>query len=223
MGRISLKSLQADPRFNVVACVNRGDDLGATLDSHQVDVVLDFSLPDCVFLNAKTVIERGIHLVVGASGLTVEEISELSTLAKTHQTAGLVVPNFSISAVLMMQFAERAAALLSNVHIVELHHDKKVDAPSGTARKTAELIAQHALDRTKEGGVTVSCYQGVPIHSVRLPSLFAHQAVVFQGQGETLTIKHDASNRDCMMPGVLLACEKVMSLASFEYGLDVLL
>ena len=223
MGRISVQALKADTRFDVVFEVSRGEDVKAMLSQVRPEVVLDFTLPDCVFQHARVIIESGARPVIGTSGLSLEQIDELKCLARTQKVGGIIVPNFSIGAVMMMKCAQQVARVLPDVHIVELHHDKKVDAPSGTARKTAELLSEVIDVDSAAPSVLAEHYQGVPIHSVRLPSLFAHQAVVFSGCGETLTIKHDASSRECMMPGVLLACEKVTGLTGLEYGLDMLL
>ncbi len=217
MGAITCVTLNETQEFNCVAQWGRNDDLSLGIQSSKPDVVVDFTLPDCVFDNALTYVECGVPFVIGASGLTAVQIQQLAQSCKQKKCGALVVPNFSIAAVLMMRFSQLAVKHFPNVEIVECHHDKKVDAPSGTARHTAELLmSTQGRDATREES-------DIPIHSVRLPSLFAHQAVVFQGVGEQLTIKHDAYDRSSMMPGVLLACRRVAGLNGLHVGLESVL
>jgi 4-hydroxy-tetrahydrodipicolinate reductase len=158
------------------------------------DVVVDFSTPDTALANARHCVEAGVHCVMGTTGADFSELEGVGT-------ANLfVAPNFAIGAVLMMEAAKLVAGHMPECEIVELHHDRKVDAPSGTAKRTAELIA--------EAGGNVH----EPIHSIRLPGLVAHQEVIFGGEGQTLTIRHDSTARESFMPGVLLAVRKVGSL-----------
>ena len=187
---------RADPLLNVTLADVLGD----------ADVVVDFSTPDSAVQNARTCIEGGVHCVMGTTGADFSELEGLGT-AKLF-----VAPNFAIGAVLMMRFAEQAAQHMPECEIVELHHDRKLDAPSGTAARAAELI------RAAGGNVHE------PIHSVRLPGLVAHHEVLFGGVGQTLTIRHDSVTRDSFMPGVLLAVRKVGSLErSLTIGLEHLL
>ncbi|MEA2376363.1 MAG: 4-hydroxy-tetrahydrodipicolinate reductase [Thermoleophilaceae bacterium] len=170
------------------------------------DVVVDFSRPDTALANARTCLEAGVHCVMGTTG------ADFSSLEGVGEANLFVAPNFAIGAVLMMKFAVEAAAHMPECEIVELHHDGKLDAPSGTAKRTAELIA--------EAGGNVH----EPIHSVRLPGLVAHQEVMFGGAGQTLTIRHDSIDRQSFMPGVLLAIRRVGSLErSPVVGLENLL
>jgi 4-hydroxy-tetrahydrodipicolinate reductase len=170
------------------------------------DVIVDFSTPDSALHNARTCLEAGVHCVMGTTGA---DFSELEGVGDANL---FVAPNFAIGAVLMMRFAEQAAQHLPECEIVELHHDRKVDAPSGTAARTAELV------RAAGGNVHE------PIHSVRLPGLVAHQEVLFGGLGQTLSIRHDSIARESFMPGVLLAVRKVGSLErSPTIGLEQLL
>ena len=170
------------------------------------DVIVDFSTPDSAFQNARTCLEAGVHCVMGTTGA---DFSELEGVGDANL---FVAPNFAIGAVLMMRFAEQAAQHLPECEIVELHHDRKVDAPSGTAARTAELV------RAAGGNVHE------PIHSVRLPGLVAHQEVLFGGLGQTLSIRHDSIARESFMPGVLLAVRRVGSLErSPTVGLEHLL
>jgi 4-hydroxy-tetrahydrodipicolinate reductase len=192
-----------------MALVGRADPLLDTdlLDVlGDADVVVDFSTPDSALTNARHCIEAGVHCVMGTSGADFSELEGVGTANL------LVAPNFAIGAVLMMELAQRVAEHMPECEIVELHHDRKVDAPSGTAARTAELI------RAAGGNVHE------PIHSVRLPGLVAHQEVIFGGPGQTLTIRHDSIDRESFMPGVLLAVRKVASLErSPTIGLENLL
>jgi 4-hydroxy-tetrahydrodipicolinate reductase len=166
------------------------------------DVIVDFSTPDSALHNARTCLEAGVHCVMGTTGA---DFSELEGVGDANL---FVAPNFAIGAVLMMRFAEQAAQHLPECEIVELHHDRKVDAPSGTAARTAELV------RAAGGNVHE------PIHSVRLPGLVAHQEVLFGGLGQTLSIRHDSIARESFMPGVLLAVRKVSELDGLVVGLE---
>ena len=208
MGQAASAALLADPRFSLLAQLGHEADLTAQLAQYQPDVVVDLTLPDCVYANAKVIIESGARPVIGTSGLTEQQIQSLTTLAAERQCGGIIAPNFSIAAVLMMRFAEQAAKWLPAVDIIELHHQQKVDAPSATAIKTAQMI--------KSSCATAD----VNIDSVRLPTIFAHQAVLLKGEAETLTIKHDAEDRSCMMPGMLRCCEFVMQVDRLYYGLE---
>jgi 4-hydroxy-tetrahydrodipicolinate reductase len=192
-----------------MALVGRADPL---LDTTLVDVlgdadvVVDFSTPDSAVANARTCLETGVHCVMGTTG------ADFSSLEGVGEANLFVAPNFAIGAVLMMQFARQAAAHMPECEIVELHHERKLDAPSGTAKRTAELV--------REAGGNVH----EPIHAVRLPGLVAHQEVIFGGQGQTLTIRHDSVDRQSFMPGVLLAVRRVASLErSPTIGLEQLL
>ena len=188
--------------------VGRADPaLGTSLADVLADaeVLVDFTEPESALPNARDAVAAGVHVVIGTTGF---DLSELDRLSGANV---LVAPNFAIGAVLMMRFAAEAAALMDSAEIVELHHDKKLDAPSGTAARTAELMEQ-------------SSGKEVPIHSVRLPGLVAHQEVVLGGTGETLTIRHDALDRASFMPGVLLAIRRVGDLPSSPVvGLENLL
>lgn len=189
------------------------------------DILVELTTPDSVFENSKLALKNGVRPVIGATGLSEDDINELSSLASKSQTGAIIAPNFAIGAILMMKFAATAAKYMKSFEIIEMHHDKKVDAPSGTAIKTAQLIAKNASasnvvnvnDGDAARGAKIS---GTRIHSIRLPGLVAHQEVIFGGQGQTLTIRHDSIDRSSFMPGILLACEKVMGLNKLVYGLD---
>lgn len=196
------------------------------------DVVVDFTNPSTVYKNTKTIIEYGARPVIGTTGLTPEQLQELTNYAGSKQIGGLVAPNFAIGAVLMMEFSQKAAKYFENVEIIELHHNKKLDAPSGTAIKTAELIEESQdrfgptnvddkeLIQGARGAVTK---KNIHIHSVRLPGLVAHQEVYLAGSSQMLTIRHDSFDRKSFMPGVVLSIRNVMSQKTLIYGLENIL
>lgn len=200
-------------------------DLDALTDA-DVEVAIDFTRPDTVVPNVNWLLEHGIHAVVGTTGLSDDDLAGFR--ANAIDANVFIAPNFAIGAVLMMQFAAKAARHLPNVEIIERHHDGKLDAPSGTALRTAELIAEAAGDAlaTPIGGddghpgARGSTAHGVPIHSVRLPGLVAHQEVQLGGPGETLTISHDSIHRESFMPGVILAVRHVADLDGVTVGLE---
>ena len=208
-GRMGQTVCDAVEGADDMALVGRADPLLDTslLDVlGDADVVVDFSTPDSALANARHCIEAGVHCVMGTTGADFSELEGVGTANL------LVAPNFAIGAVLMMEIAQRVAPHMPECEIVELHHDGKLDAPSGTAARTAELI--------REAGGNVH----EPIHSVRLPGLVAHQEIIFGGPGQTLTIRHDSVDRESFMPGVLLAVRKVGSLErSPTVGLENLL
>jgi 4-hydroxy-tetrahydrodipicolinate reductase len=168
-------------------------------------------VPDVVFENATTCLERGVHVVVGTTGMTDERVEQLRAVATASKANCFLAPNFAIGAVLLMEASKLIARHMPDCEIVELHHDQKLDAPSGTAKRTADLIAA-------ETGA-----EPPPIHSVRLPGLVAHQEVIFGGLGQTLTIRHDSIARESFMPGVLLAVRRVGELDGLVVGLEYLL
>jgi len=201
------------------------DDLANTLAQTHPDVAVDFTLPASIMGNARLALRAHVPYVIGATGLQAPDLSELAALSARHDTPVLVVPNFAIGAVLMMQFAAQAARHFDAAEIIELHHDQKLDSPSGTARATAQRMveARGAAFPTAVGEDQPArglCEGGVPLHSVRLPGLVAHQEVIFGGLGQTLTIRHDSINRESFMPGVLLALRKVRGLSGLQVGLD---
>lgn len=170
------------------------------------DVAVDFTRPDVVFDNARQYLDEGVHGVIGTTGLSEDQLAKLGQLAGDGSANLVVAPNFAIGALLMMRFAAEAARYMPRVEIIELHHDRKLDAPSGTALRTAGMI---------EGEV--------PIHSVRLPGLVAHHEVILGGAGETLTIRHDSLSRESFMPGVVLAVRRVGSRPGLTVGIEPLL
>lgn len=203
------------------------DDLQAALEATNPDVVVDFTSPKVVFENAKTTLQHGTNIVIGTTGLTADERDALAKIASEKRVGVLVAPNFSLGAVLLMQASELMAKYLPNAEIIELHHNQKYDAPSGTARLTAEKIAKArtlapALDKTQESlaGARGGVVADVHIHSVRLPGYVAHQEVLFGGTGEIVTLRHDSLDRKSFMPGVLLACKKISQFTGLTYGLE---
>ena len=202
------------------------DSLGDALGESSPDVAVDFSVPSAVMGNVRTVVRAGVACVVGATGLTDKDLAEIGLLAEERRRPVFVAPNFALGAVLMMQFAAEAARHFSAAEIVELHHEDKVDAPSGTALRTARLMATVPGSRfgqaeSSDGRPSRGLPQGpIHIHSVRLPGLVAHQEVIFGGPGETLTIRHDSTSHRSFMPGVLLAIRKVQGLRGVVVGLE---
>ncbi len=225
-----------------VDIINIGEDIGnevkisanltEAIKTLSPDVVVDFTQPSSAFSNAKAILEAGARPVIGTTGLKDEEIEELKALAKAKNLSGMIAPNFTTGAVLMMMFAQTAAKYFDNAEIIEYHHNKKKDAPSGTAVKTAQLMAQENenfangnvddLETIKgsRGGIAPS---NIHIHSVRMPGYMASQEVIFGSMGQILTIRHDSVERKCYMPGVMMAVRYVMNNNEFIYGLDNIL
>ncbi len=247
MGSEVVRSVMNDEELEMVGAVDpkaAGKDLGdvvgvkrmgivvdstieEALDKVKPDVVVDFTSPKVIYENAKYILSKGVNIVIGTTGLTQEQRDELAKIAKDHGVNGLVAPNFSLGAVLMMQVSAQISKYFPDAEIIELHHNQKYDAPSGTAKLTAELMAkartsEPAPDATQESlaGVRGGKHEGITIHSVRLPGYVAHQEVLFGGYGETLTIRHDSLDRKSFMPGVMLACKKVQVVSGFVYGLE---
>ncbi|AGL20302.1 dihydrodipicolinate reductase [Actinoplanes sp. N902-109] len=231
MGTEICQAVQAADDLDLVATINRGDDLTGAADAQ---VLVDVTNPDAVMEHLRWAIDRGIHVVVGTSGFTDERLDQVrGWLAAKPGVGVLIAPNFGIGAVLMMQFAARAAKFFESAEIIEQHHPRKLDAPSGTASHTARLIgaARAAAglgpmpDATKEemSGARGTEIDGVRVHAVRAAGLVAHQEVLFGTAGETLTIRHDSLDRASFMPGVLLAVRNVASRPGLTLGLDPLL
>lgn len=225
MGKETVLAINRDPELSLVAALSRQDNLAQALEETKPDLVIDFTTPETVFENAQIIIDAGIHPVIGTTGLTPEQITFLQTQCRGQQLGGIIAPNFSLGAVLLMKMARMAAAFMPDAEIIELHHPHKKDAPSGTALKTAEMIAggrtePHHICNPTESKSRGFVHQQVPIHSIRLPGLVAHESVIFGGHMETLTITHDSLHRESFMPGVILACKKVMHLKALVYGLE---
>lgn len=206
-------------------------DLVKAINEVKPDVVVDFTRPDVVMGNLRKMLPLGVHVVVGTTGFSDADLKEVDELAKAHNTGLLIAPNFALGAVVMMKLACEAAKYFPHVEIIEKHHDNKLDAPSGTAIITAQKIAevrkamQQGNPNEKEtmAGARGADYEGMKIHSVRLPGYVASQEVIFGGQGETLKISTDPVNRECYMPGVALGCRKIGAYTGLVYGLDKLL
>jgi 4-hydroxy-tetrahydrodipicolinate reductase len=250
MGRLVCQAVAKDPELALVAGINPsfgGEHLGRMIGHPEIDVLIsdeletllqaetevavDFTRPDAVMDNVRWAIEHAVHIVVGTTGIGEDELAEIERLLRDEgeESNVIVAPNFAIGAVLLQRFAAQAARIFPAAEIVELHHEGKLDAPSGTSLATAERMAK-ARDQSWEGpegetleGVRGGNVQGIRIHSVRLPGLVAHQEVIFGGHGETLTIRHDSSQRVSFMPGVILAIKSVFSRPGLTVGLEPLL
>lgn len=231
VGATMVQAVEAADDLTFTSGVDAGDALSALVDN-QTDVVIDFTHPDVVMDNLKFLIDNGIHAVVGTTGFTDERLSQVKAwLADRPDVAVLIAPNFAIGAVLSMRFAQQAARFFESVEVIELHHPHKADAPSGTAARTARLIAEARKDlppnpdatSTGLGGARGADVDGIPVHSVRLAGLIAHQEVLFGTEGETLTIRHDSLDRTSFVPGVLLAVRRVHEHPGLTVGIEPLL
>lgn len=208
-------------------------DLEQFLKARSPDVAVDFTGPQSVYSNTLKYIRHGVRPVIGTTGLSAAQIKEIIDQSEKKGIGGLIAPNFAIGAILMMKFAAEASRFLPDVEIIEMHHNQKIDAPSGTAIKTAEIILEQRGDEYQQGLVTEienlpgarGCKYtgGIRIHSVRLPGYLAHQEVVLGGLGQTLTIRHDTITRESFMPGVILGVRRSLTLDKVVYGLDKLL
>ena len=193
-------------------------------------MLVDFTVAQATMPAVRIATKQGVNLVIGTTGLTADDLSEIDRLSKAHRVGAVVAPNFALGAVLMMHLAKIAAKYLDYAEIIELHHHLKADAPSGTALSTARAMAAargKPFPRPPEGSKTSSSrgepVEGITIHSVRLPGLLAHQEVILGGPGQTLSIRHDTISRECYMPGVILAVREVVKRQGLVYGLDTLL
>ncbi|MDA4109858.1 dihydrodipicolinate reductase [Mycobacterium holsaticum DSM 44478] len=231
VGATMVRAVQTAEDLTFTAGVDAGDPLSQLVDT-DTDVVIDFTHPDVVMDNLKFLIDNGIHAVVGTTGFTDERLDQVRAwLADKADVAVLIAPNFAIGAVLSMQFARQAARFFESVEVIELHHPHKADAPSGTATRTARLIAEARkglppnpdATSTSLEGARGADVDGVPVHSVRLAGLVAHQEVLFGTQGETLTIRHDSIDRTSFVPGVLLAVRRVADRPGLTIGIEPLL
>ena len=233
MGQEVMQAVNEALDLELVAALDMGDSLDQLI-TNTAEVVVDFTTPDSVMANLDFLINHGIHAVVGTSGFDDDRLTKVQSLATKHPGVGvLIAPNFGLGAVLMMEFSKKAAKYFESVEIIELHHPNKVDAPSGTSTRTAELIS-HARaqagfgqmpDATQTGlvGARGAVVGDVHIHSVRLRGLLAHQEVIFGGPGETLSIRHDSLDRLGFMPGVLLGIREVSKHTGINYGLEAFL
>lgn len=198
----------------------------------EVPVVVDLTHPEVIYENVRAAIAYGIFPVIGTTGLSRDQLVELDAFAQKSSLGGLVIPNFSIGMVLMQQAAIQASRFYDHVEIIELHHDQKADAPSGTAIKTAQMLGELGKrfnppkvesSETLAGARGGDGGEGIRIHSIRLPGLVAHQQIIFGEQGETYTLRHDTSDRSCYMPGLLMCIRKVRAVQGIIYGLEKIL
>ncbi len=206
MGQETVKAVQKETDLMLVGQTDAGDDLAQVIKATGAEVVVDFTTPLTVMANIKTILQSGARGVVGTTGITEENLREVRDLADKHKTGCLIAPNFAIGAVLMMQFAQQAIKYMPSAEIIEFHHEAKLDKPSGTSERTAHLMGKD-----------------VPIHSVRLPGLVAHQEVIFGGLGQTLTLRHDSISRESFMPGVIMAIRKIIKMKGLVHGLEHLM
>ena len=229
MGSEVVKAVNEAKDLELVAELDLGDSLD-TLVSAGAQVVVDFTTPDSVMANLEFVISKNIHAVIGTTGFDDARIAKIKSLLSTSKSGVLIAPNFAIGAVLMMEFATKAAKYFESAEIIELHHPNKVDAPSGTAARTAELMSAARKEAGLSAGpdATTTSLDGargatvgqIPVHSVRLRGLVAHQEVLLGGIGETLTIRHDSIDRVGFMPGVLLGVRQVVDHPGLTFGLE---
>lgn len=248
MGREVLKAVHNDPELALVGAVDvnadatdlghfigceplgltAGTDLATVISATKPDVMVDFTRPEVVMENIRTALSLQVAPVVGTTGLGEAELSEIRTLCANQKVGALIAPNFSIGAILLMRLSQEAAKYLPHVEIIEMHHDQKLDAPSGTALHTAEKIRAvrpsmrqgAAGEFEKLTGARGGELDGIRIHSVRLPGYVAHQEVIFGGLGQTLSLRHDSISRESFMPGVVLACKKIVNVQCLIHGLD---
>lgn len=230
MGAEVVKAVNDAPDLDLVAALDLGDSLDL-LKTNGAEVVVDFTTPDSVMANLEFLISNGISAVVGTTGFDAERLTKIEKLAAANSKVGiLIAPNFAIGAVLMMEFATKAAKYFESAEIIELHHPNKVDAPSGTAARTAELMSKARSDAklgampdatsTSLPGARGATVGDIPVHSIRLRGLVAHQEVLLGGLGETLSIRHDSLDRAGFMPGVLLGVRKVVATPGLTFGLE---
>lgn len=230
MGQETVKAIHADPDLILAGEAYRDNDLALMIKTTQAEVVVDLTVASIVFENAQKIIASDACPVIVTSGLSLAEVAQLTEQCKAKGLGGLVAPNFSIGAVLMMRYAAETAKYFPDVEIIEYHHNKKVDAPSGTAMRTAEMVAEGRMripeDPTKHevlSGARGGLHQDIRIHSIRIPGVIANQEVIFGGEGETLTLTHNTLHRGAFMPGICLACKKVPTLDTLLYGLEHIL
>ena len=236
MGREVVQSISEAADMALVARIDIKEGEFATIkdakNSVKIDILIDFTQPKSIYENALYCLNNGISVVIGTTGLSDEQISELKKLSESQRLGCFIAPNFSTGAVLMMKFAKIASKYFDNAEIIELHHNQKKDAPSGTAVKTALMMSEENPNFTKgncaevetiEGARGAESYNNIHIHSVRLPGYIASQEVIFGAGGQILTIRHDSMNRECYMDGVLRAVRYINENRNFVYGLDNIL
>lgn len=237
MGKEVVNTVLENPEMELVAKIDvASGEMYHTIEEAarvcDIDVLIDFTQPSSIYENAKYCLNNGIKIVIGTTGLTDEQIFELKKLSQEKNTGCFIAPNFSTGAVLMMMFAKMAAKYFNNAEIIELHHNQKKDAPSGTAIKTAAMMSERNDSFTKGncpeketigGARGAKAYNDIHIHSVRMPGFMASQEVIFGSNGQIMTIRHDSVDRKCYMPGIMLAVKHVVENNNFVYGLDNIL
>lgn len=231
MGQACVNAIKLDPSLKLVGELGSQQHLAEEIKKTQAQVVVDFTNAEVVLKNTLQIIEAGACPVIGSSGLLQDQVKDLQKRCEKLKLGGIIAPNFSLGAVLMMKHAQAIAKYFPNVEIIEMHHTGKLDSPSGTAVRTAEMLsAMRELDpvalptaRETVPGARGARYKDIPIHAIRLPGVLANQQIIFGNSGETLTIRHDTIDRLCFMPGVLLACKKVVDLKKMVYGLENIL
>jgi len=238
MGKEVIVAVNNDPNLELVAKIDIVKEEGVfssieeAAKSIKIDVLVDFTQPKSIFENAKACINNGIRPVIGTTGLSDEQLAELKQLSEAKKVSCLIAPNFTTGAVLMMMFAAQAAKHFDNAEIIELHHNQKKDAPSGTAILTAKMMAKENDNFAKgnceevelvEGSRGGKSYSDIQIHSVRMPGYIASQEVIFGSSGQIFKIRHDSMDRTCYMPGVVMAIKHVMKNNDFVYGLENIL
>ncbi|MDP2930873.1 MAG: 4-hydroxy-tetrahydrodipicolinate reductase [Chloroflexota bacterium] len=248
MGREVVKAVCSDPDLKLVGAVEAkvtgnslplpdgsgtvpfSADLDGIVTATHPDVLVDFTVAQACMPAARIAVKRGVNLVIGTTGLTTDDIKEIERLAKASKVGVVVAPNFALGAILMIHLAKIAAKYMDSAEIIELHHNQKADSPSGTALATAKAMAaargkpfRLSPQQSKAAEARGKSIDEIAIHSIRLPGLMAHQEVLLGGQGQTLSIRHDTINRECYMPGVIIAIKEVVNRKGLTFGLDTLL
>jgi 4-hydroxy-tetrahydrodipicolinate reductase len=242
MGEEAVKLVEETEHFQLISMLDRKQpekettvpvftNIEECFRSEKPDVLIDLTTPEVGYVHTKTALEYGVRPVVGTTGFTSVELEELKAISEEKQLGCIIAPNFAIGAVLMMKFSKMAAKYFEDVEILEMHHDQKLDAPSGTAVKTAEMIREqrnlkqqgHPNEKETIDGARGANIDGMHIHSIRLPGLVAHQQVMFGADGQALTIKHDSFHRGSFMSGVKVCVDTIMNLETLVYGLENIL
>ena|SRR3990167_4414869 len=230
MGSMACQTIASHPDFEVVAELGRQDNLVSVIKEKNAKIVIDLTNAGCAYENTLTIINNNAHPVIGTTGMSSEEINKLQQISLEKQLGGIIAPNFSIGAILMMRFAEQASRYFPEAEIIETHHQQKLDAPSGTALKTAEMMAKARVKAKNNLPIKEILdhprgaeYKNINIHAIRLPGFVANQQVIFGSTGESLSIAHNCIDRSSFMPGIVLACQSVLNLKSLCYGLENIL
>ncbi len=229
-GRIAVRAVEKDPALKLVGKADYQDHLPTMISNTRARVVLDFTSAETVYENSLSIIDSGAHPLIGTSGLLPEQVKVLQEKCREKGLGGMIVPNFSISAILLMKLAKEAARFFPYAEIMESHHDEKLDSPSATAIRAAEMISENLrpgagmnLEKKIIPGARGANCKGIPIHSVRLPGLVSHHRVVFGATGETFILESNTINREAFMAGICLACKKVVGLDRMHCGLENLM